>query len=178
MTYSDESSADSFWNERARRGRRTDRTREHTAVTKGMRRPGTDPTPKAGDVEPPLALGAGLFDDIPDDPFEDDFGLGSYAALSGAARASDHLAVDHELVLEPTPRRSSVGVDPLLLRIGAIVVAAVVSVPIISAVGAGDSGDSGDAVMSQENAFPHAPRSGAASSGRRQTRPIGTRPQA
>ncbi len=56
--------------------------------------------------------------------------------------------VDHELVLEPRRVRRAgrgVGIDPLLARIGAIVVAAVIAVPVVSAFGGNDDGG-GDAV--------------------------------
>ena len=156
MTDPDDSNADAFWTDRAPRGRgrRAERTREHTEITRGMRRPDTgsvravrrnDPVARHDAV--PVS-GAGLFDDIPDDPFDDDFGLGAYSALSHRPSSPVEPEVDHELVLEPRRVRRAgrgVGIDPLLARIGAIVVAAVIAVPVVSAFGGNDDGG-GDAV--------------------------------
>jgi hypothetical protein len=141
MTHSDRPSADAFWNERARRSgrRRVERTRQHEAITKGMRRPDSGTVPVVSRQDPSPPPGAGLFDDIPDDPFDDDFGLGAYGAPISAA--ADEPVVEHELVLEPRQTRRTVGVDPLLARIGAVVVAAVIAVPVLGALGGDDGGD-------------------------------------
>jgi hypothetical protein len=154
MTTNDEPNADAFWSDHARRGRgrRTERTREHTAITKGMRRPDTGAVTSVGRHDPTPPIGPGMFDDIPDDPFADDFGLGTYAGLSGVPAGAEQPVVDHELELEPRRRRGGGTVDPLLVRIGVIVVAAVIAVPIVGAFG-GQRGadDAADQVTSEED---------------------------
>lgn len=123
-------------------------TREHGIVRPDTSRLDARPAAVLGDATPMVSVRPDMFDDLDTDLPLDSFSYvdASDVPLDSTTHDADH-GVPHvddnewEAEFALTPRRSSVGVDPLIARLGTLAVVGALFVPVIMSVGSGDSTD-------------------------------------